>query len=67
MPNGDTDQRQMLPQIENSIEEYVEEGATSDPVMTKSGMKERKKGLMTRLIPGRNAPLGIFYKFMIRL
>uniref|UniRef100_A0A914ZDY2 Rab-3-interacting molecule unc-10 n=1 Tax=Parascaris univalens TaxID=6257 RepID=A0A914ZDY2_PARUN len=60
MPNGDSEQRQLAQQMDNNEEEFAEEGAISDSVMTKSsaaGMKERKKSLMTRLIPGRNAPM----------
>lgn len=61
MPNGDSEQRQLAQQMDNNEEEFAEEGAISDSVMTKgsaAGMKERKKSLMTRLIPGRNAPMG---------
>uniref|UniRef100_A0A9J2PJ75 C2 domain-containing protein n=2 Tax=Ascaris TaxID=6251 RepID=A0A9J2PJ75_ASCLU len=60
MPNGDSEQRQLAQQMDNNEEEFAEEGAISDSVMTKgsaAGMKERKKSLMTRLIPGRNAPM----------
>lgn len=44
------------------MDEYMEEEAVSDSVMAKgsaaAAAKDRKKSLMTRLIPGRNAPLG---------
>ncbi|VDM42487.1 unnamed protein product [Toxocara canis] len=61
MPNGDSEQRPLAQQLDNNEEEFAEEGAISDSVITKANMaamKERKKSLMTRLIPGRNAPMG---------
>lgn len=51
----------MNQQMDDNVE-YIEEGAISDSMMAKGGIaaatKDRKKSLMTRLIPGRNAPLG---------
>lgn len=64
----------MNQQMDNSVEEYIEEGAISDSVMTKgsaaaaAAAKDRKKSLMTRLIPGRNAPIGrgrFFFLFLV--
>ncbi|KAL3990179.1 C2 domain family protein [Acanthocheilonema viteae] len=59
--NGESEQVSMNQQMDDNVEEYIEEGAISDSVMAKGSVttatKDRKKSLMTRLIPGRNAPL----------
>ncbi|EJD75259.1 rab-3-interacting molecule unc-10 [Loa loa] len=59
--NGGSEQVSMNQQLDDNVEEYIEEGAISDSVMTKGTVttttKDRKKSLMTRLIPGRNASL----------
>lgn len=59
----------MNQQLDDNVEEYIEEGAISDSVMTKgnvtTSIKDRKKSLMTRLIPGRNAPLGKLLEILI--
>ncbi|VDK77661.1 unnamed protein product, partial [Litomosoides sigmodontis] len=59
--NGESEQVSMNQQMDDNVEEYIEEGAISDSMIAKGGIatatKDRKKSLMTRLIPGRNAPL----------
>ncbi|KAM3727295.1 Rab-3-interacting molecule unc-10 [Dirofilaria immitis] len=59
--NGENEQVSMNQQLDDNVEEYMEEGAISDSVMVKGSIiaaaKDRKKSLMTRLIPGRNPPL----------
>ncbi|VDO62703.1 unnamed protein product [Onchocerca flexuosa] len=62
MTNGENEQVSVNhQQLDDNVEEYIEEGAISDSVMTKGNItisaKDRKKSLMTRLIPGRNAPV----------
>ncbi|VDK71912.1 unnamed protein product [Onchocerca ochengi] len=62
MTNGENEQVSMNhQQLDDNVEEYIEEGAISDSVMAKGNItitaKDRKKSLMTRLIPGRNAPV----------
>nr|CDQ05012.1 Bm5702, isoform d [Brugia malayi] len=61
--NGESEQVSMNQQLDDNVEEYIEEGAISDSVMAKGSVttntKDRKKSLMTRLIPGRNAPLEV--------
>ncbi|VDN04650.1 unnamed protein product [Thelazia callipaeda] len=60
MAHEDNEQLNMNQQMDD-VEEYMEEGAISDPAITKENSaivtKDRKKSIMTRLIPGRNAPL----------
>ncbi|CAG9531485.1 unnamed protein product [Cercopithifilaria johnstoni] len=61
--NGESEQVSMNQQMDDNGEEYIEEGAVSDSVVAKgnvaTAIKDRKKSLMTRLIPGRNAPLEV--------
>lgn len=40
-------------------------GAGSGPTASALSMKERKKSLMTRLIPGRNAPSGKYFYYIL--
>ncbi|MFH4974508.1 hypothetical protein AB6A40_001217 [Gnathostoma spinigerum] len=58
--NGDADQPQMSTSVEDNADEFAEDGASSDSVLPKGStvnMKDRKKSIMTRLIPGRNMPI----------
>lgn len=62
MTRGESEQVNMNQQLDDNVEEYMEEGEISDSVVAKvniqAAIKDRKKSLMTRWIPGRNAPLG---------